>query len=168
MASRAQKWKICPRAKHQFFRTYWEAEICFTSSQGGGLCSVSRIQPLYHRGKITTDTKAVPTKPSLTFRHVALQATPGLYLECFHLSKVGTAQSVQRRAMGWAVCGSIPGRARYSSLRHSVQTRPGAHTTSNTMSIEGYFPGGEADQSPPSGPEVKNSGAIPPLPHISS
>jgi hypothetical protein len=36
------------------------------------------------------------------------------------------------------------------------------------MGTEGYFHRGEAAHSPPSSAEVKNGGAIPPLPHIPS
>jgi hypothetical protein len=49
----------------------------------------------------------------------------------------------------------------------------GAHPASYTMDNAGFFPGvkrpgSESDNSPPSSAEVKNDGAIPPLPHMSS
>jgi hypothetical protein len=53
--------------------------------------------------------------------------------------------------------------ARDFSLLHNVQTGSGAHPAYYTMGT-----GGKADHSPPSGVEVKNDGAIPPFPHISS
>jgi hypothetical protein len=56
-------------------------------------------------------------------------------------------------------------------LFHSGQTGSGAYPASSPMSTGGASlgvtrPGREADYSPPSGAEVKNVGAIPPLPHI--
>jgi hypothetical protein len=68
---------------------------------------------------------------------------------------------------------SVLGRGkRIFSLLHSVQTGPGAHADSNPMGTGELSPGvkrprREADHSPPSNVEVKNSGAIPQLPpHI--
>jgi hypothetical protein len=54
-------------------------------------------------------------------------------------------------------------------LLHSDQAGPGAHPASYTMGTESSFPGvkrlgREADHSPPSSAEVKNDGAILPLP----
>jgi hypothetical protein len=54
------------------------------------------------------------------------------------------------------------------SLLLNVQTGSGAHPTTYPMGNRGSFPGGKADHSPPSSAEVKNGGAIPPLPHVSS
>jgi hypothetical protein len=69
--------------------------------------------------------------------------------------------------------GSIPGRARDFSLLHNIQTGSGAHPASYTIGTGGSFPGGmrpgrETDHSPSSSAEVRNGGAIPPLPHTSS
>jgi hypothetical protein len=55
-------------------------------------------------------------------------------------------------------------------LLHFVQTALGAHPASYPIIIGGSLPGvkrtgHEAGYSPPSSAEVKNSGAIPPLPH---
>jgi hypothetical protein len=54
-----------------------------------------------------------------------------------------------------------------------IQTGSVAHPASYPMGTVGSFPGikrprHEADRSPPTSAEVKNCGAIPPLPHISS
>jgi hypothetical protein len=59
------------------------------------------------------------------------------------------------------------------SLLHSIQTDSGAQPASSPMGTGGCFPGGkaagrEADHSPPFSAEVKNGGAIPPLPHVFS
>jgi hypothetical protein len=69
--------------------------------------------------------------------------------------------------------GLIPGRGKRFSVFHSVQTGSGTHPASYTMftwalSMGVKWPGREADHSPPSSAEVKNGGAIPPLPHKSS
>jgi hypothetical protein len=51
----------------------------------------------------------------------------------------------------------------------SVHIGAGAHPASHTTDTSGCFPGGrEGDHSPPPSVEVKNGGAIPPLPHKSS
>jgi hypothetical protein len=55
------------------------------------------------------------------------------------------------------------------SVLHSVQTGSRAHPAFYPMGIVDSFPGDkaagrEADHSPPSSAEVKNGGAIPPLP----
>jgi hypothetical protein len=81
-------------------------------------------------------------------------------------SSVGTAESY-----GMYGRGSIPGTARFFLL-HSVQTGSGAHPASNSVGTGGSYlgvkrPGREADHSPSSSVEVKNGGAIPPLPHTS-
>jgi hypothetical protein len=59
------------------------------------------------------------------------------------------------------------------SLLHSVQTSSGAHPTSYLIGTGTVSPGvkrlrREANQPPPTGAEVKNGGAIPPLPHTFS
>jgi hypothetical protein len=56
---------------------------------------------------------------------------------------------------------------------HSVQTGPGAHPASYAVVTGGSYPydkaaEDEADHSPRSGAEVKDGGAIPPLPYMSS
>jgi hypothetical protein len=48
----------------------------------------------------------------------------------------------------------------FSSLRHLLQTDSGAQADSYPMGTIGSFPGGEADQSPPSNSEVKMHGTI--------
>jgi hypothetical protein len=65
--------------------------------------------------------------------------------------------------------GSIPGRARRFYQLHNVKIGPGAHPASYLMGTGGSFPevkrsGREADHPPPSSAEVKNGGAILPLP----
>jgi hypothetical protein len=67
----------------------------------------------------------------------------------------------------------FPAGATDFSLLNSVQIGSGAHPASYPEGTAGCFPGGqllgsEADQLPPFSAEVKNSGAIPPLPHSSS
>jgi hypothetical protein len=67
--------------------------------------------------------------------------------------------------------GSIPFSARFSLL-HSVQTESEAHSASYPMGTGGSSPGtkrqGREAGHSPSSSEVKNGGAIPPLPHMSS
>jgi hypothetical protein len=68
--------------------------------------------------------------------------------------------------------GSIPGKDKIFSLLHSVHTCSGVHPACYSMGIGVSFPGvkrpgREADHSPSSA-EVKNVGAMPPLPHASS
>jgi hypothetical protein len=57
------------------------------------------------------------------------------------------------------------------SFLHRVQTGHGFHPASYPMGTGGSSPrvnrpGHEADYSPPSSVEVKNGGAMPPLPHM--
>jgi hypothetical protein len=52
------------------------------------------------------------------------------------------------------------GQGQYFSLLHSLQTSSEAQLA--------YYPGRQADHSPPSSTEVKDGGAIRPLPHLSS
>jgi hypothetical protein len=58
------------------------------------------------------------------------------------------------------------------SLLHSVQadsgTHPASFSLSGTISPGTNWQRREADHTPPSSAKVKNSGAIPPLPHMSS
>jgi hypothetical protein len=58
--------------------------------------------------------------------------------------------------------------ANYFFLLYSFQTSSGAHPPFYTVGTGGSFPGCEADYSLPSSAEVKNGGAIPPLPYKSS
>jgi hypothetical protein len=66
----------------------------------------------------------------------------------------------------------IPRKGQDFSLLRSLQTGSGAHPTSYAMDIVRLLPLGvkrpglEADHSPPSSVEIKNDGAIPPLPRI--
>jgi hypothetical protein len=71
--------------------------------------------------------------------------------------------------MGWTPGVRFLGGARDFSLLHSVQTGSRAHPVSypvgtGALSSEVNRPGRETHHSPPSGAEVKNGGAIPPLP----
>jgi hypothetical protein len=75
-------------------------------------------------------------------------------------------------AMGYEMTAvRFPLRARYFSLLCSVQTGPPSLLA---IGYRGLIllgvkrPGREADHSPPGSAEVKNDGAVPPLPHISS
>jgi hypothetical protein len=82
---------------------------------------------------------------------------------------VGIAQSAKRRAIEVQLLAE----AKDFSLLRGVQTGSGSHLASHTMRIGGPFPGVkrpglEADHSPPSSSDVKNGGAILPLPHTSS
>jgi hypothetical protein len=67
--------------------------------------------------------------------------------------------------------GLFHGRARDFSVLHSIQTGSGAHPSSYSLDTGECFhgikwPGHKADHSSPSGAEVKNGGAVPPLTHI--
>jgi hypothetical protein len=67
--------------------------------------------------------------------------------------------------------GSFTGRDKCFSLVHSVQNVFEAHQASYQMYIGRSFQKGfnqpETDQSTPSSSQIENSGAIPPLPHVS-
>jgi hypothetical protein len=82
-------------------------------------------------------------------------------------SSVGTATGYELDGRG-----SNPGRGKFFSSSQ-VQTGSGAHTASYPMGTGGNFPGGkvaeacEAHNPPLSSAEVKNGGAIPPLPNMS-
>jgi hypothetical protein len=72
----------------------------------------------------------------------------------------------------FATTGTIPV-VSYFSLLHSVQTDSGAHPASYPFDKEGFSPGvkrqgREADHSSQSSADVKKSGGIPPVPHMSS
>jgi hypothetical protein len=81
-------------------------------------------------------------------------------------------------SVGIATCyrldgrGSVPGRSKRLSLLHRVQTGSGAHPTSYPMGTKGIF-SGDKDVGAWSWllisviTEVKNCGAIPPIPHMS-
>jgi hypothetical protein len=92
-------------------------------------------------------------------------------VEIFNLFS-GIAQSVYRRATGWTVGVRFLARERDISVLHSGQTCSGALPASYQ-----WAPGalywreiwrGLDRNTPPSSAEVKNVGAIPPLPHTSS
>jgi hypothetical protein len=76
------------------------------------------------------------------------------------------AQSVWRQAMSWTA------QIRFLVLQdfslHRAQTKSWNHSTSYPMGIGIKRPGLETDHSPPSSAEGKETGAIPPLPHMSS
>jgi hypothetical protein len=64
---------------------------------------------------------------------------------------------------------SIPISGRNVSILHRFPTGCGAHPTSHPVGTGGFFSrvkrqGLEADHSPPSNAEVKNGGAVPPVP----
>jgi hypothetical protein len=68
---------------------------------------------------------------------------------------------------------SIPGSGKRFYSTPQRPDRLWAHPSTSPMGTGGSFPGGkaagrEADHSPLSSAEVKNGGAVPPLPHTSS
>jgi hypothetical protein len=82
------------------------------------------------------------------------------------------AQSVQRRATGWKAVVLFPAVQDFFLL-HKVETGSEVHSASYQLDTGGDFLGGkaagrEADYSSPSSVEVKNDGARPQLPHMSS
>jgi hypothetical protein len=84
---------------------------------------------------------------------------------------ISIAQPVLQRPTGWAAGIRFPARARGIYLLHSGQTGSGAHPILSNgyrraLPLGVKWPGREADHSPPSSTEVKNGGAIPPLPHV--
>jgi hypothetical protein len=81
----------------------------------------------------------------------------------------GIARSVLRLAVGCTAGVQFPAGASDFSLLHSDHTGCGAHPASYAVDASGSFLGvkqsvREADHSPPSAAEVKDGGAIPPLP----
>jgi hypothetical protein len=73
-------------------------------------------------------------------------------------------------ATGWTARIRFPVGSKDFSLLYSVQNGSGAHPTSYPMSTRGSIPGvkrpgREPDHS--TSAEVKNDGAMPPLPHMS-
>jgi hypothetical protein len=71
--------------------------------------------------------------------------------------------------MGWTATVRFPAAAKHFSLLRSVQTDCGAHQppaqlVPRALSLGVKRPGRETDHSPPSSADVKNDGAIPPLP----
>jgi hypothetical protein len=95
-----------------------------------------------------------------------------VYLGCSIFNGDVISQSVLWWATVWPT-GVIFPVGQGFSLLYSVQTESGAHLTLYTT-VPGVLspgvkrPGREADHSPLSSAEVKNGGAIPPLPHMSS
>jgi hypothetical protein len=71
-------------------------------------------------------------------------------------------------ATDWTTGFRSPAEQRYFSLRHPVQTGCGAHTSSYEVCSGGCFPGGDADHSPPSSPEVRNTWSYTSTPPYSS
>jgi hypothetical protein len=76
-------------------------------------------------------------------------------------------------ATGWMSRFRFQAGIRDLAFLHSIHTASGLHPASYPMRTEGDIPGGkavgrEADHSPPSSAELKNGGAILPLPHTSS
>jgi hypothetical protein len=76
-------------------------------------------------------------------------------------------------ATGWTARVRFPVGTRHIPVFHEVKTGYEAHPASHPMETGGFSlgvkrPGHEADHSPPSSAEVKNGGAIPPLPQTSS
>jgi hypothetical protein len=87
----------------------------------------------------------------------------------FHVDLRCTNSSVGI-ATGW---GSIPGKGNIllftvASIPAQGPTQPSIQWVRGIISPGVKRPGREADYSPPSSAEVKNCGAIPPLPHVSS
>jgi hypothetical protein len=86
-----------------------------------------------------------------------------------HICKSRDSSDGMETGYGFDGQGLIPAR----TFLHSIQTGSGANLDSCPVGTRGSFPWvkqpeREADHSPPSSAEVKNDGAIPPLPHISS
>jgi hypothetical protein len=86
---------------------------------------------------------------------------------------VWIAQSVWRRDTGWKVRLRFPVGTSDFSLLCCVQAGSEAHPAFLPMdtgahSPEAKRPGRVADHSPPSSAEIKNGGAMPPFPHMSS
>jgi hypothetical protein len=74
--------------------------------------------------------------------------------------------------MGWTTGIRYPAVAKDISVLHSVKTYSGAHLASypigtGAVSPEEKRPGRKADHAPPSIADIKNGGAIPPLPQYS-
>jgi hypothetical protein len=90
---------------------------------------------------------------------------------CF--TGTGIAQSVQRWVTGWTTRVRFPIVERDFSHPHSIQMCSGVYSALYPLGANGSFFGGkrqerEASHSPSSSAEVKNSGAIPLLPHTPS
>jgi hypothetical protein len=64
------------------------------------------------------------------------------FLNWFWAARI--AQPLQRRATDWASGARFPAGPRDFSLHHRVQTVPGAHPASYSMSTGGFLPGGKA------------------------
>jgi hypothetical protein len=74
------------------------------------------------------------------------------------VTRLGTGQSGVR----------FPAGARIFTLRHRVQTGPGAHNASYPVGIGSKRPERKANHTPPSSAGLRILGAIPPLRHTSS
>jgi hypothetical protein len=96
----------------------------------------------------------------------------GMEVCCFFVELFRGAIPTYITTGGTALVRFLPGARDFSAL-HKVLTGCGARTASYPMGtgtaiLGGKAQGREADHSPPSSAEVKNCGAIPPLPHVSS
>jgi hypothetical protein len=74
---------------------------------------------------------------------------------------------------GWMAEVILPAGAKYFSLLHNVQASPGADPAPCTIGTRALYPGvkrleSKDDHSHLSSAEVKNGGAIQPVPHMSS
>jgi hypothetical protein len=85
---------------------------------------------------------------------------------CNKIARV--VQSVERQAKGWTA--GVQESFLYSAASRSTlePTQPHIQWALGTIFPRVKLPEREADHSPPSSAEVKNSGAITPLPHTSS
>jgi hypothetical protein len=116
--------------------------------------------------------RSQPTEPTVDFLSVQKLYLKTLWnrswpfpsksLHIHHSWWAGIAQSVQRRATGWMAGVRFPARERNFSRPEQVWGPPRLFLLVPGMKRSGR----EADHSPPSSEEVKNNGAIPPLPHV--
>jgi hypothetical protein len=90
------------------------------------------------------------------------------YIDYMQTCRAGIAQSVHRLSIGWMAGVRFPAGARDISILHSLHTGSGAHPAyplrTGALSPGIKRPGLKADHSPPSGAQVKNDGAIHPIP----
>jgi hypothetical protein len=128
------------------------------------ICYLNKINPRLEKPETyTADYGLIPLCQQITARNVEVQ--------CYTASQdslvgIATGYSLDGR-------GSIPGRGKRFS---STPQRPYRLWGPFSLISNGYRavfpgvkqPGREADHSPPSSAEVKNGGAILPLPHTSS
>jgi hypothetical protein len=94
-------------------------------------------------------------------------------LSTLPMKRAGIAQSVQRRATGYGL--GFNSRQWQKVLLYSTDSRPALeltqpliHWVPGVLSSDVKQPGRETDHPPPSSAEVKNSRAIPPIPHTLS